>query len=183
MIIRNPRIVFLALAVVLLVISVSVGSTFTGAGRNGQNVQGSDFPEVTMVFSSDNTDLEQLGRDGAEFYYTQFMDKNVPRYWHITKYEPLSCWVMAGNETENTLRPILRAVMRRRLNMAKLPQMSNSPSLCKLSAPRLPKLQIPGLTSMHTRWNIGKWSFTANIRCFTVLYSLSKADRPDLRGT
>lgn len=58
------------------------------------------FPEVTKVFSSDNSDLTQIGRDAATFYYSQFMGNNVSQYWHITKYETLSCKLMAGDEKE-----------------------------------------------------------------------------------
>jgi len=58
------------------------------------------FPEVTKVFSSDNTDLTQIGRDAATFYYSRFMGNNVPQYWHMTKYEILSCKLVAGGEKE-----------------------------------------------------------------------------------
>jgi hypothetical protein len=38
-------------------------------------------------------------RRGA-FYYAQFTGTETPGYWHITKFEILSCEPMAGDETE-----------------------------------------------------------------------------------
>ena len=61
------------------------------------------FPETTKVFSSDHSDLIQIGRDAATFYYSQFMGNHIPRYWRITKHEPLSGGLMAGDEKEFTV--------------------------------------------------------------------------------
>lgn len=100
MIIKKPKTVVPALAAVLLLITVSAVSTFTGAGKDIQDVPEQDFPVVDRVFASDSTGLEQLGRDAATFYYTQFMTEEVPQRWHLTKYEPLSGRLMAGDEQE-----------------------------------------------------------------------------------
>ena len=103
MIIKNPKTFLPALVAVLLVVVFSAGCTFTGAGKGGQNLQEQEFPTVEMVFSSASTDLEQIGREAAAFYYGQFMNNNVPKYWHITKYETLSCQLTAGNQAEFTV--------------------------------------------------------------------------------
>lgn len=98
MIIKSPKTFIPAMAAVLLIISISAGCTFTGSGKDAP--QGQDFPAVEMVYSSENTDLEQLGRDAAAFYYGQFMKDDIPPYWHITKYETLSCELTAGDQAE-----------------------------------------------------------------------------------
>jgi len=100
LIVNSPKTVIPALAAVLLIVAVCAGCTFTDAGKNAQNAQGQDFPAVEMVFSSANNGLEQLGRDAASFYYAQFMKDDVPRHWHITKYETLSCQLMACDHAE-----------------------------------------------------------------------------------
>lgn len=72
-------------------------------GEGGETLEKSVdllFPEVDMAFSSDSTDLEQLGLDAAMSYYSQFMGDQVPKHWHITKYETLSCRLMAGDQRE-----------------------------------------------------------------------------------
>ena len=97
MIIKNPKTFVPAMAAVLLIVAVCVGCTFTGVGKGAQE---QDLPAVDMTFSADNTDLGQLGRDAATFYYSQFTKDDVPQYWHITKYETLSCKLMAGDERE-----------------------------------------------------------------------------------
>lgn len=103
MIIKSPKTVIPALAAVLLIVALSAGCTFTGAGENTPNSQEQKFPAVEMVFFSDNTDLEQLGRDAVAFYYEQFMKADVPQYWHITKHEILSCELQAGDQAEFTV--------------------------------------------------------------------------------
>lgn len=79
-------------------------------GENGETLEKSidllntstsaAFPAVDMVFLSDSTDLKQIGRDAAAFYYSQFMEDDIPHYWHITKYEILSCELTAGDKKE-----------------------------------------------------------------------------------
>lgn len=64
MIIKNPKTFVPAMATVLLIVAVCVGCTFTGVGKGTQE---QDLPAVDMTFSSDNTDLGQLGRDAATF--------------------------------------------------------------------------------------------------------------------
>ncbi len=103
MIIKSPKTVIPALAAVLLIVTLSAGCTFTGAGKNTQNNQEQEFPAVEMVFSSDSTGLEQLGRDAVAFYYEQFMKDDIPQYWHITKHEILSCELQAGDQAEFTV--------------------------------------------------------------------------------
>lgn len=97
MIIKNPKIVIHTTVAVLLIAAICVGCTFTGADKSEE---ASDFPEVDMVFSTDSTDLVQIGRDAADFYYGQFMADDIPQYWHITEYETPSCDLMAGDEAE-----------------------------------------------------------------------------------
>lgn len=98
MIIKSQKTVIPAIVAVLLIVVFSAGCTFTGAGKGEQNSQ--EFPTVEMVFSSANTDPDQIGRDAAAFYYSQFMNNNVTPYWHITKYDTLSCELTAGNHAE-----------------------------------------------------------------------------------
>ena len=59
-----------------------------------------DFPTIDKVFTSENTNLEQIGSDAATYYYRQFMADDIPQYWHITKYEVLTSELMAGDENE-----------------------------------------------------------------------------------
>ena len=100
MIIKSPK-TFIPVAVaVLLIVAVCVGCTFTGADKDTQEpdfprvekgAPEPDFPEVDTVFSSDSADLTEIGCEAAAFYYEQFMEDDIPQYWHITKHEVLSC--------------------------------------------------------------------------------------------
>lgn len=100
MIVKSPKTAIPALAAVLLILAACAGCTFTGAAKDAPVAVGQDFPAVEMVFSSADSSLEQLGRDAAEFYYAQFMKDDVPQYWHITKYETLTCQPLAGDQAE-----------------------------------------------------------------------------------
>jgi beta-lactamase regulating signal transducer with metallopeptidase domain len=103
MIVNSPQPLIPAAVAALLIVALGAGCTFTGAGKNApaaQNAQPPASPAVEMIFSAADTDLEQLGRDAAAFYYTQFMREDVPQYWHLTQYKPLACKLMAGDQAE-----------------------------------------------------------------------------------